>query len=366
MGLNKRSFAVFLACWMIVSPVFAQSTSFNKNKSQQVKHINGTNVPNLDDEEGNKSLLNQNSNSLSNMNQSFNQFEQKIKVHVLGDVVNHGVYNAVVSDRALDILKMAKPKSESLRIFQIRNPAYKTRYYDLYQYYYFGNLKHNPYLRDNDVIFIPNSKGSLRIEGPVKRPGLYELWNEKNLLQVVNLVGGFTRAMAKTKPLRVIRFSEGGQKFILDVEHTKSDLRRFKIQKGDIIIVPDIINMNKEFDYSVESMPGENIVYPTSVANIFVIGAVNEPGSYPYKSHLTIKNYLGFAGASANANLRSVRILRNGKRVRKRLHGKVQSGDVIIVREKGLNKFLGYLSIASTLIGVTLSTIVLKDVISNQ
>lgn len=286
---------------------------------------------------------------------------QQINIHVLGDVAAPGVYKTPISDRAADVLGMARPNRRTTRLIQLRHPGEKTRHFDLYQYYYFGDLAHNPYLKDNDVIFVPKSKGAVRVEGPVARSGVYELGYEKTLYQIVQLAGGFTSAMSKMHPLKVIRFSDGGEKFVLDVVQDQDNLKKFSIQKGDVVVVPDVINGSDNFDYTVESIPGENLVYPTAVPEIYVIGAVSAPGPYPYKSHLTVKDYLGFAGAGATSRLRSVKILREGKRVRKKMSDKVQAGDVVIVYEKSGIQFLQYLGVASTVMSVTLTAIVFRD-----
>ena len=80
-----------------------------------------------------------------------------INVHVLGDVKFPGVYGAAVSERAVEVMKKAYPKRETLRVIQVRNSGKKTRYYDLYRYYYFGDLNQNPFLKPNDVVFVPPS-----------------------------------------------------------------------------------------------------------------------------------------------------------------------------------------------------------------
>lgn len=351
---------------LVTTPVFAQlGTTQSGQDDISSNEKDNNSVTNLSENEDSKKF-NKLEKKLTGVGQmSGAGATQQISVHILGDVQSPGVYNTIVSDRAADVVKMAGINRNSLRVIQIRHPGDKTRYIDLYQYYYFGNLSQNPFLQDNDVIFVPVQSGSVRIEGPVKRPGTYELFGEKYLSQIVQLAGGFTSALSKINPIKIIRFTDGGEKTVLDVDQSKASLSRFQLQKGDIYIIPDVINSSKEFDYSVESIPGENLIYPTSVPDVFVIGAVSKPGPYPYKSHLTIKDYVGFAGANASANFRSVRVLRNGKKVRKSLYAKTQAGDVVIVREKALNGFVSYLTIVSTVISVTLSAFVLRDVLKN-
>lgn len=322
------------------------------NKSEQVQSVTNLGVVEQGSLQSNK-LFDQKANML-------NLLGQPIQVHVLGDVVAPGVIDTTLSTRASELIQMAQPKRNNVRLFQVRHENEKTKYYDLYQYYFFGNLKHNPYVKDNDVVFVPEERGAIRIEGPVKRTGVFEIGWEKNLYQIIQLAGGFTRALSKENPLKIIRYSETGKKQLLEVSYKTDALRQFRIRNGDIIIVPDVLNANKRFDYSIETLPGENLVYPTSVADVFVIGSVLNPGPYPYKSQLTVKDYVGFAGAQSNAHLSNVKILRNGKKKGKRLDAQVDAGDVIIVREKNTDQFVKYLGIASTILSVTLSTIVIR------
>lgn len=302
-------------------------------------------------------------NVQNNINSAADMLRGVNNVHVLGDVQNPGILKADVSDRAMDVLKYALPNRPTVRLIEIRRDGERTKTYDLYQYQYHGNLSQNPYLKDNDVIFVPKIGRVVRIEGPVTRPGVYELSGEKTLDSVAQLAGGFGSSLSKSYPIRVIRFDEMGKKNVIEVVIDRSEMKKFKVASGDIIIVPDKINSAKKFDYSVEAIPGENIVYPTSVPDVFVIGSVSAPGPYPYKSQFTIKDYLGFSGATADASFRSVVVIRDGEKKRKKLYESANAGDVIIVKQKGINEFLKYVGIASTLMSVTLSAIVLRDVV---
>jgi protein involved in polysaccharide export with SLBB domain len=295
------------------------------------------------------------------------QLFQMIKVHVVGDVEAPGVYTTALSSRAADIIQQAVPNRDAARLFTIKNDKTgNVKTYDLYSYFFYGSLKNNPYVQDGDVIRVPKARSTIKIEGPVSRPGEFELSYEKSLKQVIHLAGETTSSNAKNYPIKVIRFNKVGQKEIISVKQKNKELKKFKIQTGDVIIVPDLINAKKMFDYSLETIPGENIVYPTSVPEVFVIGAVLNPGPYPYKAHLTVKDYLGYSGAAENAHLRSVKILRGGKKNRRQLYAQVDAGDVIIVREKNVDVFVKYVSVFATIISVATSAIVLKSYIDRQ
>lgn len=355
---------VFVLIFMFITePVLAQQTTLQR--TDETGDIEYQKIKNLGREDGTNQDVKNTSNQLDYPLDPQTQLVPVIQVHVVGDVILPGVYRTKLATRAAELIQKATPKRNNIRLYQVRHQDRKSVIYDLYKYYYSGDLANNPYLSDGDVIFIPKQKGTIRIEGPVNRPGFYELVSEKNLAQIVTLAGGFSAAVSKITPIKVIRFIDGGNKYVHDVTLSDDELKKFAIQDGDIIVIPDVMNSEKKFDYSVETIPGENLIYPTSVAEVFVIGSVENPGPYKYKSHLTVKDYIGFAGANSDANLNSVMILREGKKKRQRLSAKVQAGDVLMVKEKGLNQFVSYLSIASTLLSVTLSAIVLQDVLKN-
>lgn len=358
-----KDILVFVLIFMFVSqPVMAEFTSLQRpNDTELSETVSGyQKIKSLGSSAEEAMIKKENGQGYDAVDPQL-QLIPTIQVHVAGDVASPGAFRLKLSARAFELIKKALPKRNNVRLYQIRRPSEKNKTYDLYKYYYQGDLSQNPYLADGDVVFIPKQKATIRIEGPVYRPGFYELIAEKNLSDVVGLAGGFSSTLSKVAPIRVIRFMVDGQQSILEVEQTESSLKKFSIQDGDIIVLPDVINATKKFDYSVETIPGANLIYPTSVAQVFVIGAVTNPGPYYYKSHFTVKDYVGFAGANADANVHSVLVFRDGKKKRQKFSSKTQAGDVIIVREKGFNQFLTALGVVSTILSLTLSTLVLRD-----
>lgn len=367
-GIFSNTVICFLISFFLMLPVTSHAQSISKDSTSLQTSPTGTvtkitNLSESGDKDANGAKVAPSYLQQTGINAETLGFGRSINVHVLGDVKNPGVFKVGVSDRVFDVLKLSFPNRSTVRMIEVRHEGGKTRTYDLYQYEYNGILSHNPYLADDDTIFVPKDKGAIRIEGPVARPGVYELNYEKNLEDVVRLAGGFSSGVLQSYPIHVIRFDHAGKKNVLEVVFEKTAIKKFKIEKGDIIIVADKINADKKFDYSVEAIPGENMVYPTSVPDVFVIGAVNTPGPYPYKSQFTIKDYLGFSGATADATFHNVVVIRDGKKKRRKIYETVFAGDVIIVKQKNLNEFMKYVGIASTLMSVTLSAIVIRDVV---
>lgn len=362
-------FSRLLSFYLMVSllvPYNAVSEINDLTSGPSLKKFERTNVPSLedvrsDDEQTHPSSLLKKTTELTPDEQFL---VPNIKIHILGDVKAPGFYTIAVSERLSNTIALANPKRSTQRIIEIRHPDQKTEQYDLYRYYYFGDLSQNPYLNNNDVLFLPSHKGSIRIEGPITRPGIYELYHEKNMEDLIKLSGGLTTAASTVHPIKVIRFSEGGKKFILDVANTKQDRKNFKINKGDIIIVPDIINDPKNFDYKVETIPGEQHFYPTATPNVFVVGNVIQPGAYPYKSHLQVKDYVAYAGPNVDASLKNVTLTREGKQKRLKFNDTLNAGDIIMVR--GRPNYTKTVTIVSTALSVVLTALLLEQTVRNR
>lgn len=352
-NLIRRHPLVLLVCLCIFSrQVFAQ------NLPHEI--LNTTNIANSPSEVENLLPREKGTQSSDPNSSDKNGFQEKINIHILGDVESPGVFKVPMYDTVSEVIKLARPNRKSLRVVQIRRQGEKTQYLDLYGYYYFGNLKQNPHIQEGDTVFVPSASGTVRIHGPVRRTGYFELFGEKNLYQVVSLAGGFTKANAKDFPIKAIRFEDNGEKQILSVMQDDKSLKQFEIKSGDVYIVPDLINAKSKFDYTIETIPGEKTVYATSLPQVFVVGAVQKTGPYPYKSHLTIKDYIGLSGALTATKWRSVKVLREGKYKRVKIDSHPQSGDIIMVRENEYNKIIGYMGVASTALSVVLTAFILS------
>ena len=106
------------------------------------------------------------------------------------------------------------------------------------------------WLRDGDVIEVPDkessptSSQSFYIEGQVVKPGAYPMAQDEKMtvVQAIALAGGMTKLGAGTR-VKIAR-TEGGRKFMLEVNATrspKSDEPPTLIKPGDVITVPEKI-----------------------------------------------------------------------------------------------------------------------------
>lgn len=286
-------------------------------------------------------------------------------VHVLGEIKRPGTYKILPSDRVSDALKYAGGilSQGSQRYIQLRRGA-ASQSVDIFAYNNFGSLNNNPYLMENDVIYVPLKQGEIQIAGPVNRPGEYEVAKPISLKEVIRVAGGFSVGRSLADPIGVIRFDQRQKKQVLPVANDENSLKRFMVQKGDFIVIPHILTSKKKFDYSLNRIPGDHIFFPTTDDNVYVIGAVNQPGPYAYQPTFSFRQYVNMAGPNQNAKLGNLKvILPNGRKVSVRKNQVIQPGDTIYIRERRW-RTESILGLVASVLGITLTTIALKETLA--
>ena len=240
------------------------------------------------------------------------------QVHLLGQVRQPGTYRVPPSTRLDEALNRAGGLSErgSLRSIELRRDK-KVYRYDLFKFERQGDLGQNPFLLDNDVVFVPFAQDSVAINGPVKSAGTYELINDKSLWNLIQLSGGFTVGISQNEPVTVIRYDADGKKILAKVSNTKQDLESFVLQNGDIVVVPHIFLKDRRFDYSVAELPADTQFYPTQKNEIYITGAISQPGAYPFHANYSIRDFINTAGITEMSNSKGLSIMTaDGKFIR--------------------------------------------------
>lgn len=287
------------------------------------------------------------------------------QIHVLGEVFQPGTYKIPASGRLADAIKRAGgfAGSGSDRRIELKRNGRIIQTVDFLKYQLLGNLADNPYLQDNDVVFVPLRKNVIRVVGAVRRPETYELRNEKTLGQVIRLAGGFNAATATDEMLRVIRF-EGGEKQVKEVANNTQAMKKFKILSGDVVVVPNVVTKETEFDYNIASIPGDQVFYPSYEDRVFVLGGVQIPGAYPFSPYYTVNQYISLAGGLNDRGKERYRIIDvNGKSRKAAESDRVNPGDTVMIKQRWMSPagWMGFaLGIASFGLAVSSTAIALS------
>lgn len=287
------------------------------------------------------------------------------QVHILGEVSQPGTYVVTASTRLLEAVQRAGGflPNASERNVELRRKGGGTVHVDLLEFKLMGKLNNNPYLMDNDVIFVPLRGKVIQVTGAVKRPDIYELKNEKNLEDVLELAGGFNPGAALGEPLRVIRF-ENGEKVVDEIPLEKGALVKFAIANGDVVIVPNITTKGTQFDYNIAAIPGDQVFYPSYEDRVFVLGGVAAPGAYPFSPYYTVNQYVSLAGGISDRGSPKFKVTSmDGKTHKARGDGKINPGDTIMIQEHWMSpaSWIGFvmgmasfgLSTATTVLALT-------------
>jgi protein involved in polysaccharide export with SLBB domain len=128
-------------------------------------------------------------------------------VQVVDDVVRPGPQPAKGIDRVATVITRAGglgPNASKRRI-EVKRRDGSVLSADLLLYVLTGDVKHNPFVLDGDVVRVPFESHVVTVGGAVNRPGAYELVGTKDVAEVVDLAGGLSPLATRELPLTVIR-----------------------------------------------------------------------------------------------------------------------------------------------------------------
>lgn len=289
------------------------------------------------------------------------------QIHILGTVRNPGTYRLPPSTRMAEAIDMAgglAPKG-SMRRIELRRNNRTVHTYDLFAFLKEGRLDQNPFLLDNDTVYVPIAKAVISVQGPVNRTGVLELVHDGSLLDVVSVAGGYSAGVIKTEPITIVRYASG-KKVLYTVPMTDGDMANFAVNDGDVVVFPHVLTKGRKFDYNMAQLPNDTLSYPSFNDNIFVMGAVSQPGAYPFNPFYDPRHYINMAGALRYANISRIKILdMNGKESRYKEGYQLNPGDTVVVPYKAWttdNILKWYNTISSTVF----TGFALQQIIKNQ
>jgi len=195
---------------------------------------------------------------------------RSIQVSMVGELANPGTYTLPSFASVFNALYAAGGPNEegSFRSIKVFRDSRQVAEVDVYEFLANGNQQQNIRLQDNDVIIVPAVQTRVEVQGPVRRPGLFEIQPDEDIKDLIRYAGGF-KSEAYTQRIGVRRVSDAARK-VADV--SQEQFESFKVQDGDIYLVGEKLN---RFENRVQ-----------------ISGAVYHPGEFALFEGMTVKDLI--------------------------------------------------------------------------
>ena len=254
-----------------------------------------------------------------------------VKVTVLGEINTPGpqlvsgfatVLNALYSSGGIKT-------SGSLRNIQVFRNNKLRKSIDLYDYITKGSLDGDIRLMNNDIIFVPVRENTIKLNGSVRNPSIYELMEGEGIMNLLDYSGGLNAnsstlaVINRIKPFAERDTNETYSRYLTSFDISKT-LNMPKIEhsvkKGDYLfsiaqkngvtvkeikswnnLKSDFLKIGQKlsiYNRKFELLDGDSITFssiPDKTLNIVSIsGSVNRPGDYPLDQFSSLKDLIIF------------------------------------------------------------------------
>lgn len=204
-----------------------------------------------------------------------------VRVYVVGEVANPGAYDISSLSTHLNALYAAGgPTSRgSLRHLRHMRGNQLIQEVDTYDLLLRGTHSELARIQSGDTILVPPVGTEVVVEGMVRRPAIYELDQEKNLAEALELAGGVLPS-GTLRHVDVERMVAHEKRTMLrldlpetnDVQAVNKALEEFQVQDGDQIRISPIL--------------------PYSDKTVYLDGHVFRPGKYPYRDGMKVTDVI--------------------------------------------------------------------------
>jgi protein involved in polysaccharide export with SLBB domain len=169
-------------------------------------------------------------------------------VQLVDDVSHPGSYPARAIDRVATLIARSGgfgPHASRRRV-EIRRRDGNVLTADLLLFQQTGDVKHNPYLLDGDVVRVPFEGLAASISGAVNRPGRYELVGSRDLAELVDLAGGLAPTATRLLPISVVRRSPDDRQNLKLVAFAENGgLPSEALQQEDAVTIPSLEDLRQ-------------------------------------------------------------------------------------------------------------------------
>jgi len=194
---------------------------------------------------------------------------RNVTIGVFGNAEKIGSYSLTAQNTAINAIAAAGGPSSIGSVRKIRlHRGEEIKYIDLYAFMSNPSVSQDYYLEDNDIIQIPEAEKIVTLNGEVRKPYIFELLPDENLIDVLRYAGGLTE-IAYTDNIQIKR-KAGDAYRIHDV-----NLADILSRNGDYVL-------NAGDEITIRAIRGQlNEV-------VYLEGQVNYPGQFDLSQNMTI------------------------------------------------------------------------------
>jgi polysaccharide export outer membrane protein len=196
--------------------------------------------------------------------------ETLIEVNIVGEVKRPGRYELQRGVKLTDLLAEAGGLTMTAAVIGEYTTATDKELINLKDL--LAGKTGNPVLKDGDMLYIPESRARITINGEVQKPGTYP-WEEGLTLSALLARAGNRNAAGDLEKVRLIH-----------ADNTE-----------EVINLAGYINEGKVENNPVLE-PGDSVFIPEKSFEVTVLGEVNRPGAYSWKPELKLSGLLARAG----------------------------------------------------------------------
>src|SRR5580658_2705430 len=204
-----------------------------------------------------------------------------IRVYVVGDVERAGAYDISALSTPLNAVFTAGGATSrgSIRTLLHYRGSTLIQEVDVYDLLLHGVRSDMMRLQSGDTVLVPPLSTEITVEGMVRRPAIYELHDEKNLAEVLQLAGGvLTSGTLRHVDVERVQAHESRTMLRLDIpennnqESVSKALEAFAVQDGDKIKISPIL--------------------PYADKTIYLEGHVFRPGKYAFRDGMMLTDLI--------------------------------------------------------------------------
>lgn len=195
-----------------------------------------------------------------------------IRVTIIGakNPGNYSVSSLSTVFNALHIAGGPDANGTYRKIELIRNNKV-IRTVDIYKFITTGNQSDNVNLQENDVIRIPVYENRVKIEGKVKKPGIFELLPTENFLDLLEYCSGFDESAYRSN----IKLIQNTEKELKIYDLSEEDYKNYKPRSGDVFKVSTLLDR-------IEN-------------KVSIKGSVFRPDDYAFEEGMTLQDLVNKA-----------------------------------------------------------------------